>query len=171
MKIDEKLIKESEKICFLYKDILQKRDSFTLDAICKNTVTKVFAIEENDQKPIVFLVSPSFYDKKRLLEIVCACLKSINKEVKTNIEISLEEVKEFSLKIFYSYLIEIKILDNSICCIMDNEVIKLLDVTEVDSSSKNIIARSLCILFAFCGKTVSNNIDNFIINDYGIYSG
>lgn len=154
------------RIFFRCKDFLSEKDSLELKTIRKNMVTKVYCDGSIYYKPVVFLLAVSLFDTKRMIEVVKAGLESIHKNVKTDIEVdesNVEEIREF---IRSANTVSVELVDNSIIFNSNGEKLNIF-TTDIDDSAKHFLVRSLCVFLAICGKTVSNNIENIRLNDYG----
>lgn len=162
------LSQKLSEFCFACKDILLSRNKILLETSRKNMVTKVFTPKVGSCKPFVFLVASSYFDTKRMVEAVVACLKVAGKEVETSVNISEEFVDRLSSHISQSDHLTVRLLANSIVLVSNKFEFQVFDVTGVDRPAKETLARSFCLNLAFCGKIVDNNIDSYIVNDYGI---
>ena len=59
-------------------------------------------------------------------------------------------------------------LEDTILCVRaDDRYVELARLDAVDRVSRQTLMRSCCVLFAMCGKTVANNLDDICLNDYG----
>lgn len=131
-------------------------------------VTKIFTPKYGSCKPFVFLVANSYFDTKRMVEAVTACLRVVGKQVESSVDISEEFVDRLSYYISQYDHLTVRLLENSIVLVFDKFEFQVFDVTDVDRPAKEMLTRSFCLNLAFCGKIVNNNIDNYIVNDYGI---
>jgi len=162
------LSQKLSEFCFACKDIFLSRNKISLETSRKNMVTKVFTPKEGSCKPFVFLVASSYFDTKRMVEVVAACLKVAGKEVETPMNISKEFVDRLAEHISQNDHLVVRLLENSIVLVSNRLEFQVFDVTGVDRPSKETLTRSFCLNLAFCGKIVTNNLDSYIVNDYGI---
>jgi len=162
------LSQKLSEFCFACKDIFLSRNKILLETSRKNMVTKVFTPKVGSCKPFVFLVASSYFDTKRMVETVTACLRVAGKEVETSMSISEEFVDRLAAHISQNDHLTVRLLTNSIVLVSDKLEFQVFDVTGVDRPAKEVLTRSFCLNLAFCGKIVTNNLDSYIVNDYGI---
>jgi hypothetical protein len=162
------LSQKLSEVCFACKDILLSRDEISLETTRKNMITKVFTPKSRHCKPFVFLIATSYFNSQRMVEVVTACLRVLGKTVITPLSISEEFTERLSFHISNNDHLNVHLLENSIVLSLDNLEFQVFDVTEMDQPAKEFLTRSFCLSLAFCGKIVNNNIDNYIVNDYGI---
>lgn len=165
VEISDLAINLLNKLFFSAKDILMENEFFTLESRKKNLVTKIIPI--NISNPFVFLLSVSYLNEKRMIEVVYACLSSIGKSVKTNIDIDDDFVN--SLHEFLTSCSKVKVCLENDSIFLQNERSSILVFQDdkIDLPAFSILSRSLSVLLAIIGKTASNNQDSVRLNDYG----
>lgn len=154
------------RIFFRCKDSLSDSECFELKTYRKNLVTKIYCEGSVYSKPVVFLFAVSLLDTKRMIEVVKAGLESAQKNIVVNYDVdksSVDEIREF---IRSANTICVEHIDNSILISSNGEKLNIF-TTDIDDAAKHLLVRSLCVFLAICGKTVTNNIDNIKLNDYG----
>lgn len=158
------------ELCFKCKDLLLDCDSFEILSTRKNLVTKIYSAEQRSHPPVVFLFSSSYLNTGRMKEVVAGCLMSIGKKCTSDTNIDTEfsrSVAEFLIK---NNKVEVRLIGDSISVFGGSSGFGLLlfQVDGVDEPAKQMLARSTCVLLAYCGNTVKNNMDDIVLNDYGV---
>lgn len=120
------------------------------------------------KRPFVFFTASSFLDSNRMTEVVVACLRLAGKTAKTNIVLQEEFIRSFCETIQYKNSIDVLLTESSISILNNDISFMVFDVQDIDAPAKHMLLRSFCMLLAFCGKTVRNNQDKVVLNDYGI---
>ncbi len=154
------------KMFSFYKDLLCKQNSFNLNIFRKNLVTKVFCSKLNAEDSCTFLFSVSYFNDQKLLGIVAAGLEYLGKKVHTEKELDIYFVNTLKQYLSTNGSFIVNLNQNSISLYSNKSKLELIDI-ESDEASKQLLVRSLCVFFAICGKTVSNNLDITKLNDYG----
>jgi hypothetical protein len=121
------------------------------------------------QKKIVLFCCIGFHNTSFLQDLVIASLKSANINVSTQESdlVFCESLCDF-LKQRKSIAVCLK--DNTISCQSEGTYFQICELEHLDLPAQEFFVRSLCLLLAVCGKNVSNTIDNFELNEYGITS-
>lgn len=153
------------------KEVLSGRENLSLQVQRKNAVTKIYSEAKGDQEPFVFLCSLSYFNSQRMLEVVTAVLlyNRANFSMPQNID------NAFVL-LLVGFLENSATIMNVVC---DDKVISLFndcnerfdlftDTLNVDLTALHVLSRSLMMLIAMSGKSVSSHLDSSIINDYGL---
>lgn len=154
------------KMFSFYKDLLYKYDSFNLNILRKNLVTKVFCSKPIIRDSCTFLFSVSYFNDQKLLEIVTAGLEYLGKKVNTEKELDIYFINTLKQYLSTNSSFFVNLDQNSVLLYSNKNKLELLNI-ESDEPSKHLLVRSLCVFFAMCGKTVSNNLDTTKLNDYG----
>lgn len=150
------------------KNFLDTSDVFELSCARKNLATKVFAPKCVHHQSQVFLLSTTLIDKNVMTTFVAACLQTLRKKVVQNTLIQHNLFIE--LLSFLERSTDIKVIHDSNFIAISNDIdtMQVVRYEEVDDPSSQILCRSMSLLLAICGKNVTNNLDCFELNEYGI---
>jgi len=151
---------------FRNKDILHNVDDIDIYFNRINLVSKVYSKIHNEH--VVFLCSFSYANKSRLCEIVMGALSSIQIRCSCDFEYDFEFVDYMRTFIQSHHNIYVHIENNILSLRNNSKFLLLADLGDTDRASQFSLCRSLCILLAMCGKIVHNNLDDIVLNDYGI---
>jgi hypothetical protein len=158
------------ELCFKCKDMLIDCDSFEILSTRKNLVTKICSVEKGNHPPFVFLFSSSYLDTNRMKEVVSGCLMSVGKKCTSDTNVDTEFARGIAEFLIQNNRVEVRLVGDSISVFGEKSGFGLLffQTEGIDESAKQMFARSACMLLAYCGNTVKNNIDDIILNDYGV---
>jgi len=162
----DKIFSRLNKFILRCKDTICQVNCFQLKSIRKNMVTKIYTENSVYNKPLVFLIGVSLFDAKGMQEIVKAGLESIDKRVETDLDLDEQRVSVIRDFIFSHNNLSVDIFEEKIYLSSGNNRLEIFTMYAEDSS-KYLFVRSLCVFLAICGKSVSNNIDEVELNDYG----
>lgn len=159
----------NKKLCnllFKNRDILHSVDSINIYYNRVNLISKIYT--KINCEHIVFLCSFAYSDRIRLCEIAMGALSSM--KIKCFCEFQYDTEFVDFMRTFIQSNMHISVyMENNILSLRNNSKFLLLaDLGETDLASQQSLCRSLCILLAMCGKVVSNNLDEVVLNDYGI---
>jgi len=162
--------KKLNRLLLEAKDTLEESDVFKLSIFRKNLVTKILTQKTSSRPPFVLLLAVSYLDSKRMLEVVSGCLQLINKRVDTPLELDNSFIERFIEFMNENGSIVVQVEQSSIYVTQNGKALEIFKDDSLDSTATYILARSLCVLLAMTGKTVSNNFDKQTLNDYGCVS-
>jgi len=162
-----KAVRHINAMIFDAKNILADDSVYELGTYRKNMVTKVVAAKTSNRPAFVFLMAVSYFDSNRMLEIAKAGLQSMRKEVKTKEPLNEEFVTNLTSTLSCSTNLTIVATQDAIRLVSELGAFMLMDKLSLDEPAMGLLVRSISLFFAMCGKTVSTNLDDAKINDYG----
>lgn len=170
---DTNLFSNLDTLFFDYKDAFSDRNEFNLKTFRKNMVTKVYCEKTTFGKPLTFLFSVSYFNSARMHEVVIAGLKYMKKKTTSTENVDVEFVEKIHDFLEMNTNFSVELVENSIF-LCDRKItlghsqqrMELFNI-EGDESAKHMLVRSLCIFLASCEKTITNNLDEVRLNDYG----
>lgn len=150
------------------KNFLDTTDIIQLASVRKNLTTKVLAVKCLHHQSQSFLVCTNLINQIECVTFVAACLQSYNKKVLQNDLIHEDSFSD--IVAFLHNCVHVKVLleKNRVSLQSVDRVLPIVNFGDIDSPSSNILCRSITLLLSVCGKNVTNNIDCFELNEYGI---
>ena len=158
--------KKISTLLYRSKDVFGTVSTINLECNRVNLITKIYAKIYNEY--LTFLISPGYSNRTRLFEIVAGCLSSCSRSVTHKEEWDSTYIQYLSAFLQNNQTVTVHLENNVITLRNTSRCMFLCELDNVDDASQQSLARSICILLAMCGKVVSNNIDDVILNDYGI---
>lgn len=150
------------------KNFLDSTDVIKLASIRKNLITKVLAVKCLHHQSQSFLVCTNLINQIECVTFVAACLQSYGKKVLQNDLIQENYFAEIISFLHNCSNVKVLLEKNRVSLQSIDRVLPIVQFEEIDSPSSNILCRSITLLLSVCGKNVTNNIDCFELNEYGI---
>ena len=157
-----------QSLLFKFKDLITSSNQIELLSYRKNLTSKVYCRNRVNSENFTLLFAPSYFDSNILLSITYGVLQSLNIVVSTQENYDVSLVEKICNFLQNSHEIYVRLDENAILICSHVEILQLMDVSAVEIVAKEVIVKSLCILFAMSGKIVKNNCDDLCLNDYGV---
>ena len=154
-------------LCSL-RNFFDSTNTVNLSVTRKNLVTKVFAQKCTHHAEKTLLFIPCVADKIEMLNFCAALLCSIDKQV---IFADTQYFCEYDalLNFLNSHdSLTVVVQEDKISATSNQEEVLLFTTIGMNLASVHCLCRSCFLLLASAGKNVTNNIDCFSLNEYGI---
>lgn len=150
------------------RDFFTNSCEFELEHTKNNGLTKFFAKNTFTHQQCTLFCALGNVDITRIAEIVLGCLLSCGLQASTKLLINQEFSQNLAFFIQKGANLTISLDKNTISAKTSEKYHAIIELDSIDRASQEYFLRSLCVLIAACGKNVSNNVDELIINEYGI---
>lgn len=156
------------KYLFHLRDFFTNSCQFELEYTKSNGLLKFFAKNTFTNQQRTLFCALGNVNIIRIAEIVHGCLLSCGLQSSTKLNINEEFSENLSFFIQKSANLTISLDGNTISARTSENYHAIIELDNMDRASQEYFLRSLCVLIAACGKNVSNNVDELIVNEYGI---
>lgn len=156
------------KYLFKVRDVLTQIQSLELFLYEQNSVFKLFCKNPYTNEDITLFCSMTNLEQRKFFSIVRGALLSLGIKTTAQTEIDVEFSRNFA--VFLKNHVNVCVcLDDNTCALRAGVAYFVIAELEgADRVSQEHFLRSLCTLISLCGKNVSNNLDNVLMNEYGI---